>query len=247
MMTRILTTQALSKNFGQNQVLHEIDSQVKEGQVIAIIGPSGSGKSTYLRCLNLLERPSQGQILFEGRNINKLQEPDLDQVRIKMGMVFQSFNLFANYNVLDNICLAPLNLLHWSRSKAKAQAKQLLEQVGLAEKAEAMPDRLSGGQKQRVAIARVLAMQPKVMLFDEPTSALDPEMVGDVLAVIKQLVKQGMTMVIVTHEMNFARHVADEVWFMAEGRLLEQGTPQQLFTHPQEKHTQDFLAKVLAH
>lgn len=246
-MATILATQALSKHFGQNQVLKEIDSQVKEGQVIAIIGPSGSGKSTFLRCLNLLERPSHGQILFEGKRIDELSEPDLDQVRVKMGMVFQSFNLFANYNVLDNICLAPINRLHYSRAKAEKEAQRLLRQVGLAERAEAMPDRLSGGQQQRVAIARALAMQPDVMLFDEPTSALDPEMVGDVLAVIKHLVEQGMTMVIVTHEMAFARQVADEVWFMAEGRLLEKGTPQQIFTNPQAKRTQDFLAKVLLH
>lgn len=244
-METILKTQQLTKKFGDNLVLKGIDSEVQAGQVIVIIGPSGSGKSTYLRCLNLLEQPTSGQVFFKDQEINELDEAHLDQIREKMGMVFQSFNLFANYTVLENVNLAPINVQHLDQATANQQSLALLEQVGLGDKATATPAILSGGQQQRVAIARALAMKPDVMLFDEPTSALDPEMVGEVLNVMRDLAKTGMTMVIVTHEMGFAKNVADEVWFMDDGQVVEQGTPEQVFEHPQEQRTQDFLSKVL--
>lgn len=227
-------------------VLNDISETIDQGDVIVVIGASGGGKSTFLRSLNLLNRPTAGEILFEGTNLVDLSEKQLDNVREKMGMVFQSFNLFPNMTVLENIKLAPLKVKTVTDEEATKTAKELLEQVGLAEKADAYPASLSGGQQQRVAIARALAMHPDVMLFDEPTSALDPEMVGEVLKVMQDLAKTGMTMVVVTHEMGFARSVADQVWFMDGGKILEKGTPEQLFEHPQEERTQDFLSKILA-
>ncbi|VTZ95587.1 Glutamine transport ATP-binding protein GlnQ [Lacticaseibacillus rhamnosus] len=236
----------LTKKFGDNVVLNDISETIDQGDVIVVIGASGGGKSTFLRSLNLLNRPTAGEILFEGTNLVDLSEKQLDNVREKMGMVFQSFNLFPNMMVLENIKLAPLKVKTVTDEEATKTAKELLEQVGLAEKADAYPASLSGGQQQRVAIARALAMHPDVMLFDEPTSALDPEMVGEVLKVMQDLAKTGMTMVVVTHEMGFARSVADQVWFMDGGKILEKGTPEQLFEHPQEERTQDFLSKILA-
>lgn len=245
-MTTILETQQLTKSFGNNQILKGIDSKIEKGEVIVVIGPSGSGKSTYLRCLNSLEIPTSGTVSFEGQVVNQLSEEQLDKIREKMGMVFQSFNLFANYSVLQNLNLAPMNVQGISEAEATQKSRDLLAQVGLADKADAQPTSLSGGQQQRVAIARALAMNPDVMLFDEPTSALDPEMVGEVLNVIKDLAQTGMTMVIVTHEMGFAKNVADQVWFMDQGQLIEKGTPEQVFDHPQEARTKDFLSKILA-
>lgn len=236
----------LTKKFGDNVVLNDISETIDQGDVIVVIGASGGVKSTFLRSLNLLNRPTAGEILFEGTNLVDLSEKQLDNVREKMGMVFQSFNLFPNMTVLENIKLAPLKVKTVTDEEATKTAKELLEQVGLAEKADAYPASLSGGQQQRVAIARALAMHPDVMLFDEPTSALDPEMVGEVLKVMQDLAKTGMTMVVVTHEMGFARSVADQVWFMDGGKILEKGTPEQLFEHPQEERTQDFLSKILA-
>ena len=236
----------LTKKFGDNVVLNDISETIDQGDVIVVIGASGGGKSTFLRSLNLLNRPTAGEILLEGTNLVDLSEKQLDNVREKMGMVFQSFNLFPNMTVLENIKLAPLKVKTVTDEEATKTAKELLEQVGLAEKADAYPASLSGGQQQRVAIARALAMHPDVMLFDEPTSALDPEMVGEVLKVMQDLAKTGMTMVVVTHEMGFARSVADQVWFMDGGKILEKGTPEQLFEHPQEERTQDFLSKILA-
>lgn len=236
----------MTKKFGDNVVLNDISETIDQGDVIVVIGASGGGKSTFLRSLNLLNRPTAGEILFEGTNLVDLSEKQLDNVREKMGMVFQSFNLFPNMTVLENIKLAPLKVKTVTDEEATKTAKELLEQVGLAEKADAYPASLSGGQQQRVAIARALAMHPDVMLFDEPTSALDPEMVGEVLKVMQDLAKTGMTMVVVTHEMGFARSVADQVWFMDGGKILEKGTPEQLFEHPQEERTQDFLSKILA-
>ncbi|MGK4178762.1 amino acid ABC transporter ATP-binding protein [Lapidilactobacillus dextrinicus] len=245
-MTTILETQQLTKSFGNNQILKGIDSKIEKGEVIVVIGPSGSGKSTYLRCLNSLETPTSGTVSFEGQVVNQLSEEQLDKIREKMGMVFQSFNLFANYSVLQNLNLAPMNVQGISEAEATQKSRDLLAQVGLADKADAQPTSLSGGQQQRVAIARALAMNPDVMLFDEPTSALDPEMVGEVLNVIKDLAQTGMTMVIVTHEMGFAKNVADQVWFMDQGQLIEKGTPEQVFDHPEEARTKDFLSKILA-
>lgn len=245
-MTTILETQQLTKSFGNNQILKGIDSKIEKGEVIVVIGPSGSGKSTYLRCLNSLETPTSGTVSFEGQVVNQLSEEQLDKIREKMGMVFQSFNLFANYSVLQNLNLAPMNVQGISEAEATQKSRDLLAQVGLADKADAQPTSLSGGQQQRVAIARALAMNPDVMLFDEPTSALDPEMVDEVLNVIKDLAQTGMTMVIVTHEMGFAKNVADQVWFMDQGQLIEKGTPEQVFDHPQEARTKDFLSKILA-
>jgi len=236
----------LTKKFGDNVVLNDISETINQGDVIVVIGASGGGKSTFLRSLNLLNRPTQGEILFEGTNLVDLSEKQLDNVREKMGMVFQSFNLFPNMTVLENIKLAPLKVKTVTDEEATKTAKELLEQVGLGEKADASPASLSGGQQQRVAIARALAMHPDVMLFDEPTSALDPEMVGEVLKVMQDLAKTGMTMVVVTHEMGFARSVADQVWFMDGGKILEKGTPEELFEHPKEARTQDFLSKILA-
>ncbi|WP_179395334.1 amino acid ABC transporter ATP-binding protein [Lacticaseibacillus absianus] len=236
----------LVKKFGDTVVLNDITETINQGDVIVVIGASGGGKSTFLRSLNLLNQPTSGEIEFEGTNLVGLSEKQLDAVREKMGMVFQQFNLFPNMTVLENIKLAPMKVKATSDAEATAKAKSLLDQVGLADKADAYPASLSGGQMQRVAIARALAMEPDVMLFDEPTSALDPEMVGEVLKVMQDLAKSGMTMIVVTHEMGFAREVADQVWFMDQGVIAEKGTPEQIFTAPTEARTKDFLSKVLA-
>lgn len=235
----------LEKSFGDNLVLKDISEEVHKGEVVVVIGPSGSGKSTFLRCLNLMEEPTGGEIEFEGTVLTNLKEDKLNELRQKMGMVFQSFNLFPHMTVLQNLTVAPMKAKGISQQEAENTAKELLEKVGLAEKATAYPSSLSGGQQQRVAIARALAMNPAVMLFDEPTSALDPEMVGEVLKVMHDLAKSGMTMVVVTHEMGFAKEVADRVLFMDAGVIVEQGTPEELFNNPQNPRTQDFLAKVL--
>lgn len=234
----------LVKKFGENTVLNNINTTINEGDVVCIIGPSGSGKSTFLRCLNRLEETTSGSILISGDDLTA-EKTNLNQIRQHIGMVFQHFNLFPHLSILENIILAPLDLKKMSRKEAEAQAILLLESVGLADKKDAWPESLSGGQKQRVAIARALAMEPDIMLFDEPTSALDPEMVGDVLNVMKRLAKQGMTMVIVTHEMGFAKEVANRVMFIDEGNFLEDGTPEQIFNNPQNERTKDFLNKVL--
>ena len=241
----VIKVEHLQKKFGSNEVLKDINAQVNEGQVICLIGPSGAGKSTFLRCLNLLDQPSSGKEIFEDKELTALSEDQLDQLRERMGMVFQQFNLFPHMNIIENIKLAPMKVKGMSDSEAKAKGMELLDQVGLADKAEAFPTNLSGGQQQRVAIARALAMDPEVMLFDEPTSALDPEMVGEVLKVMQDLAQKGMTMVVVTHEMGFAKNVADEVWFMADGYIQEKAAPQQFFAQPQTPRAQDFLAKVL--
>ncbi|ANJ69822.1 MULTISPECIES: amino acid ABC transporter ATP-binding protein [Latilactobacillus] len=234
----------LIKNYGSNEVLKDLDLTVGDNEVVVMIGPSGSGKSTFLRCLNRLEEPTSGEIIVDGYNLSD-PKSDLNQIREKIGMVFQHFNLFKNLTVAENITLAPVELGKMTPAEAKETAKKLLETVGLSEKFDAKPQSLSGGQKQRVAIARALAMKPDILLFDEPTSALDPEMVGDVLAVMKRLAKEGMTMVVVTHEMGFAKEVADRVIFMADGHIVEQGTPQEIFDTPQNERTKDFLNKVL--
>ena len=240
----LIEIKSLHKYFGKNEVLKGLDIQIKRGEVVVMIGPSGSGKSTFLRTMNLLETPTKGDVFFEGTNIVD-KSVDVFKHREKMGMVFQQFNLFPNMTVLDNLTLAPVTTGKLSKEEAVEVAIELLAKVGLSEKAEAYPQSLSGGQQQRVAIARALAMNPDVMLFDEPTSALDPEMVGDVLNVMQDLAKEGMTMVIVTHEMGFAKEVADRVIFMADGKIVESGTPTELFDHPKEQRTQDFLAQVL--
>ena len=234
----------LKKSFGSNEVLKGIDLEVAEGEVVCIIGPSGSGKSTLLRCLNKLEEVTDGHVLIDGQDITE-KTTDINKVREEIGMVFQHFNLFPHLSVMDNITPAPVELKRENKETAKARALELLETVGLSEKADAFPSSLSGGQKQRVAIARALAMNPEIMLFDEPTSALDPEMVGDVLEVMKKLAKQGMTMVVVTHEMGFAREVGHRVIFMDGGYIVEEGTPTEVFGNPQNPRTQDFLNKVL--
>ncbi|KRM96603.1 ABC transporter ATP-binding protein [Liquorilactobacillus aquaticus DSM 21051] len=244
-MPNLIEVQNLGKSFGDNEVLKNINESVKKGQVICVIGPSGSGKSTFLRCLNVLETPSTGKVLFEGNSLTGISESELNNLREKMGMVFQSFNLFPNMNVIENIKLAPLRVKKISDTEATQRAKELLERVGLADKAEQYPQSLSGGQQQRVAIARALAMNPEVMLFDEPTSALDPEMVGEVLKVMQDLAESGMTMVVVTHEMGFAKEVADEIWFMADGSIQEKGTPETFFKTPKTERAQDFLSKIL--
>ena len=240
----MINVKNLSKAYGENEVLKGIDLDVAAGEVVVIIGPSGSGKSTFLRCLNLLEQPTGGIIEFEGQNILD-KSVSIDQLRQKMGMVFQSFNLFPHMTVLENLTISPLKVKKEKPETAKANAIALLQQVGLADKADAYPASLSGGQQQRVAIARALAMNPDVMLFDEPTSALDPEMVGEVLAVMQSLAEKGMTMVVVTHEMGFAREVADRVIFMDQGIVQEQGSPEEVFGAPKNPWTQDFLRKVL--
>lgn len=240
----MINVKNLSKAYGENEVLKGIDLDVAAGEVVVIIGPSGSGKSTFLRCLNLLEQPTGGIIEFEGQNILD-KSVSIDQLRQKMGMVFQSFNLFPHMTVLENLTISPLKVKKENPETAKANAIALLQQVGLADKADAYPASLSGGQQQRVAIARALAMNPDVMLFDEPTSALDPEMVGEVLAVMQSLAEKGMTMVVVTHEMGFAREVADRVIFMDQGIVQEQGSPEEVFGAPKNPRTQDFLRKVL--
>ena len=226
------------------RALDGVSTEIHKGEVVVVIGPSGSGKSTFLRCLNLLELPTGGQILFDGVDITD-KNCNINLHRQKMGMVFQHFNLFPHMTILKNMTIAPMQLLHKSKEEAEKTALELLGRVGLADRANAYPSQLSGGQKQRVAIVRALAMQPEVMLFDEPTSALDPEMVGEVLEVMQELAKSGMTMVVVTHEMGFAREVADRVLFMADGKLLEKGTPDEIFTHPKSERLRDFLAKVL--
>ena len=234
----------LKKSFKQLEVLKDISLDVKEGEVVVVIGPSGSGKSTLLRCLNRLEEASGGEIVIDGTDITD-KKTDINKVREKVGMVFQHFNLFNNMNVLRNLMLAPVDLKIMDRENARKEALKMLERVGLSDKAEAYPHQLSGGQKQRVAIARALCMRPDIMLFDEPTSALDPEMVGEVLEVMKHLAHVGMTMVVVTHEMGFAREVGDRVLFMDGGLILEEGTPEEIFGNPQNPRTKDFLNKVL--
>jgi len=234
----------LEKKFGHLEVLKGITTDIYEGEVVCVIGPSGSGKSTFLRCINRLENVTSGDIYADGYHIND-KKININKVRENIGMVFQHFNLFANMNVLRNLMLAPVDLKKSSKEEAQARAMKLLETVGLSDKAESYPSQLSGGQKQRVAIARALAMSPDIMLFDEPTSALDPEMVGEVLSVMKKLAKDGMTMVVVTHEMGFAREVADRVLFMDEGVIVEEGTPEEIFSNPKNPRTIDFLDKVL--
>lgn len=234
----------LHKTFENNHVLKGVSYHVHQGEKIVIVGPSGSGKSTFLRCLNLLETPTSGEIWFDGQLITD-EKVNIDRIRQHMGMVFQNFNLFNNHTIMDNITLAPVKLKLMSKEEASEKALTLLDRVGLKEKADAYPSQLSGGQKQRIAIVRSLAMNPRVMLFDEPTSALDPEMVGEVLAVMKELAETGMTMVVVTHEMGFAREVASRVVFMDAGTIVEQNTPQEIFEHPQSERLQNFLAKVL--
>lgn len=240
----MITVKNLYKNFGTLEVLKDVSCSVDEGEVIAIIGPSGSGKSTLLRCINLLEQPTKGDIIIEGTKIND-KAVDINKVRQKMGMVFQHFNLFPHLSVMENITLAPKKLRNISNEQAEKECIELLEKVGLVDKKDAYPVQLSGGQKQRIAIARALAMKPDIMLFDEPTSALDPEMVKEVLNVIKDLANEGMTMAIVTHEMGFAREVAGRILFMDEGRILEEGSPRDIFENPVNERTKSFLSKVL--
>ena len=234
----------LRKSFGDLEVLKGVSQHIDKGERVVLIGPSGSGKSTFLRCLNLLETPTSGEIIFEGQSILD-EKCDINKIRQKMGMVFQHFNLFPNMTILKNITLAPVRTGLMKKDEAEKAARELLRRVGLEDKADSYPAQLSGGQKQRIAIVRALCMRPEVMLFDEPTSALDPEMVGEVLDVMKELAKSGMTMVCVTHEMGFAREVADRVLFMDEGNIVEEGTPAEIFGSPKEKRTQDFLNKVL--
>ena len=234
----------LQKNFGKLKVLNGITEDVYEGEVVVVIGPSGSGKSTFLRCLNKLEEFEEGTVIVDGFEISD-KKVNINQVRENIGMVFQQFNLFPHMTVLENITMAPVDLKKMTKEQAKQRALELLERVGLSDKAQAYPKQLSGGQQQRVAIARALAMNPDIMLFDEPTSALDPEMVGEVLQVMKELAAEGMTMVVVTHEMGFARDVADRVLFMADGIVVEQGTPEEIFDAPKEPRTQEFLKCVL--
>ena len=242
----IITSKHVQKHFKEGDI-HALDGvslDIHKGEVVVVIGPSGSGKSTFLRCLNLLEIPTGGQILFEGTDITD-KKTDINVHRQKMGMVFQHFNLFPHMTILKNMTLAPTKLLKKPQAEAEAQARALLERVGLGDRANAYPSQLSGGQKQRIAIVRALCMDPEVMLFDEPTSALDPEMGGEVLEVMKELAREGMTMVVVTHEMGFAREMADRVIFMADGKIVEEGTPEEIFTAPKQSRTRDFLAKVL--
>lgn len=241
----MIKVEHLKKSFGKKEVLKDISANVEKGKVISIIGPSGSGKSTFLRCLNVLETPTSGKIIFDGQDLTHISEKELDILREKMGMVFQSFNLFPNMNVVENVKLAPMKVKGVSEEEAEKQALELLDKVGLKDRAKQYPSSLSGGQQQRVAIARALAMDPEVMLFDEPTSALDPEMVGEVLKVMRDLADSGMTMVVVTHEMGFAKEVADQIWFMADGYVQEVGTPEEVFEHPTSERAKDFLAKIL--
>ena len=239
----MIEIKGLRKSFGADEVLKGIDLSIDEKEVVVIIGPSGSGKSTLLRCMNHLEEPTAGEVIVDGITLSS--EANINKVREEVGMVFQRFNLFPHMTVLQNIMLAPTKVKHVARDEAEKTARELLARVGLAEKADAYPDNLSGGQQQRVAIARALAMRPKVMLFDEPTSALDPEMVGEVLDVMRALAREGMTMVIVTHEMGFAREVGDRLLFVDEGRIIESGVPREVFEHPKEERTRSFLSKVL--
>ena len=240
----LLDVKGLEKAFGGNQVLNGITTQIRKGEVVAIIGPSGCGKSTFLRSLNLLEVPTGGQILFEGTDITD-KSVNVDKMRQKIGMVFQHFHLFPHKTILENIMLAPVTLKKMSQEEAERKARELLVRVGLADKADAYPEQLSGGQKQRIAIVRALAMNPDVMLFDEPTTALDPEMVGEVLELMKQLAKDGMTMVVVTHEMGFAKEVATRVVFVDEGQIKEEGSPKEFFEHPRDPRLKEFLSKIL--
>ncbi len=239
----MIEIKGLCKSFGADEVLKGIDLSIDEKEVVVIIGPSGSGKSTLLRCINHLEEPTAGEVIVDGITLSS--EANINKVREEVGMVLQRFNLFPHMTVLENIMLAPMKVKHAVRAEAEKTARELLARVGLAEKADAYPDNLSGGQQQRVAIARALAMHPKVMLFDEPTSALDPEMVGEVLDVMRALAREGMTMVIVTHEMGFAREVGDRLLFVDEGRIVESGVPREVFEHPKEERTRSFLSKVL--
>ena len=238
----MIDVKGLQKNYGGLQVLKGVDLTINKGDCVVLVGPSGCGKSTFLRCLNRLEEPDGGHVIFNGKEVT---DHDIDHVRQKMGMVFQHFNLFPHKTVLQNITLAPVTLKKKTPAEAEAQARALLERIGLSDKADEYPNMLSGGQKQRIAIVRALAMDPEVMLFDEPTSALDPEMVGEVLDLMRDLAKDGMTMAVVTHEMGFAREVADRVVFMADGKILEEGSPSDIFDHPQDPRLQDFLSKVL--
>ncbi|ARC85403.1 ABC transporter family protein [Clostridium argentinense CDC 2741] len=240
----MITIKGLEKHFGHHEVLKGIDETIGKGEVVVVIGPSGSGKSTFLRCLNLLETPTSGTITFKSTEITD-KKINIDKIREKMGMVFQQFNLFPHKTVLDNITLSPINVQGLSKEEAEKKAIALLEKVGLKDKAKAYPSSLSGGQKQRIAIARALAMEPEVMLFDEPTSALDPEMVGEVLNVMKDLAKEGMTMVIVTHEMRFAKEVGDRIFFIDGANIVEKGTPKEVFENPKHPRTKDFLSKIL--
>ena len=240
----MITVNNLHKSFDSLQVLKGVNQHIKAGEKVVVIGPSGSGKSTFLRCLNLLEQPTDGEIIFDGQTITD-PKCDINLIRRRMGMVFQQFNLFPHLTVLQNMTLAPIRTGLMNKEEAEAKAMKLLERVNLVEKANVYPKQLSGGQQQRIAIVRALCMNPDVMLFDEPTSALDPEMVGEVLEVMKQLAEEGMTMVVVTHEMGFAREVADRVLFMDEGIVMEEGAPEKMFTNPENPRTQDFLRKVL--
>lgn len=240
----ILSTRGLRKSFGQLEVLKGIDIDIHRGECVVVIGPSGSGKSTFIRCLNLLENPTAGDIVFEGQSLTK-GKVDINKHRQKIGMVFQLFNLFNNYTVLDNITVGPIEVLHTPKAEAEKNGRALLKRVGLEDKADVFPSQLSGGQKQRVAIARALAMKPDVMLFDEPTSALDPEMVGEVLAIMKEVAKDGMTMVVVTHEMGFAREVGNRIILLDNGQILEENEPMEFFNHPQHPRTIDFLSKII--
>lgn len=240
----MIKVENLTKSFGELEVLKGINQEIKDGEVVVVIGPSGSGKSTFLRCLNLLEEPTSGKIFVDDEEITS-KNIDINKVREEMGMVFQSFNLFNNLNIIDNITLAPTLVKKMEKNQAEKKAMELLERVGLPDKRDSYPKSLSGGQKQRIAIARALAMNPKVMLFDEPTSALDPEMVGEVLDIMKDLAKEGMTMVVVTHEMGFAREVGDRILFMDGGYIVEEGSPEEVFGNPKNERTQNFLAKVL--
>ena len=240
----MISVKNLTKSFGDHVVLRDITEHIAVGEKVVIIGPSGSGKSTFLRCMNLLEVPTSGQIIFDGQDITD-PHADINKIREHMGMVFQHFNLFANLSVEQNLTLAPVKLKLMDKDQAHAEAQELLRRVGLPDKADAYPAQLSGGQKQRIAIARSLMMKPKMMLFDEPTSALDPEMVGEVLEIMKELAHDGMTMAVVTHEMGFAREVATRVMFMDEGVIMEQGTPDAIFSNPKEERTKNFLASVL--
>ena len=240
----MITVNHLYKRFGDHEVLHDINEHIQSGEKVVIIGPSGSGKSTFLRCMNLLEEPTKGQIIFDGTDITA-KGVNINKIRQQMGMVFQHFNLFPHLTIMENLTLAPVRTHMMKEAEAKEEALRLLRRVGLEDKADSYPGQISGGQKQRIAIVRSLAMKPKMMLFDEPTSALDPEMVGEVLEVMKELAADGMTMAVVTHEMGFAREVATRVLFMDGGGILEQGTPQELFSNPKNPRTQEFLSKVL--
>ena len=243
-MNEIIKIEGLRKRFGDNEVLKGITTSVKQGEVVAIIGPSGCGKSTFLRSINLLEEPTEGKILIDGIDLTS-RDVDINKMRQRVGMVFQQFNLFPNMTIKENIMLAPVKLNKMTREEAEKKAMELLKRIGLSDKADAYPSQLSGGQKQRIAIVRSLAMNPDIILFDEPTSALDPEMVGEVLSVMKELAEDGMTMVVVTHEMGFAREVANRVMFINDGVIQEENTPQEIFEHPQSPRLQEFLSKVL--